>query len=517
MAPQQTNVATKEVKAQGVSQEVRSNRDQSPKAAVSAEGNVEVGTGLPEQRCAVQDSVPQAAMVASKDSLSLDARKIISPPVEASSSDKKHPKDQKALQSRMKPMTTGSLKSEVAGDKVPSGQPILPHFITGATHGITSQNHSRETDFPPDTPGSLGSTDTPLEESWSGIHPQVSPESETASATTSSDDIKPRSEDYDAGGSQDDDCCSHERGATKCGTMRCPDFLGRSSSDTSTPEELKICEGGAGMRVEVRLKGREAETTSEEEVGRRRPPSWIRRDEVSVKEELCKKDGTLTNVKSVPEHQLFSSEEDEEDEEEDSEEERSEVEVLPGGIAPPHAEPSPQYQGIINPAFEDAAEQENEHEYQLTSGFHRSVLLSVDECEELGSEEVGNGDVFVNDVPQKTQTKSCSQKHTRTTRDSLQNLDPKSPVFHIGVQESPVGDVCVLNKSGPSLLDTDSNEGPSQERPSHLDLRLAEQHGGSSQSKHAECKRAELWLDLPDAQVTTSSSAHPAQSPAGNV
>ncbi|XP_058258546.1 BTB/POZ domain-containing protein 8 isoform X2 [Hemibagrus wyckioides] len=505
VAPQQTDVTTKEVKAQAVRQEVRSTPDQSPKAPVSAGRNLNVGTSLPEKRCTVQDSVPQTAKVASTD------KKNTSPPGEASSSDKKHTTEQKAPQSRM---TTDSVNSEVGGSKVPPGQTILPHFNTGATHGITSQNHSRESDLPPDTPCSLGSTDTPLEDSWSGIHPQVSPESETASATTSSDDIKPRSEDYDAGGSQDDDCCSHERGATKCGTMRCPDFLGRSSSDTSTPEELKIYEGGAGMRVEVRLRGRDAETTSEEEAGRRRPQSWIRHEEVPVKEEPCKIDDTLTNVKSVPEHQLFSSEEEEEDEEEDSEEERSEVEVLPGGIAPPHAEPSPQYQGIVNPAFEDAADQENEHEYQPSSTFHRSVLLSVDECEELGSEEVGNGEVFESDVP--IQAKSCSQKPASTTNDSLQNPDPKSLVFRTEVHESPVRDTCVLNQSGPSQLDTDLTEVHPQERPSHLDLQLAEQYG-SSQSKHAESKRAELWLDIPEAQVTTSSPAHPSQSPSGDI
>ncbi|KAJ7986415.1 hypothetical protein DPEC_G00339660 [Dallia pectoralis] len=130
-------------------------------------------------------------------------------------------------------------------------------------------------DFPADTPtpGSLGSTDTPLEDSWNGLHHQVSPESESGSATTSSDDIKPRSEDYDAGGSQDDvdDCCSNDRGGSKGGgTMRCHDFLGRSSSDTSTPEELKMLD--SGLRVEVRLKGREVETTSEEEGVRRWRP-----------------------------------------------------------------------------------------------------------------------------------------------------------------------------------------------------------------------------------------------------
>ncbi|KAK2858056.1 hypothetical protein Q7C36_005975 [Tachysurus vachellii] len=512
--PQQTNITTKEVKAQTLGLEVRSTPDQSPKAPVSAEGNLDVSRNLPQHSsgCTFQDSVLQTSKVASTKAFV--EKKNTSPPGEASSSDKKPTTVQKALQSHM---ITDSVHNEVGGSKVPPGYTIHPQFNTGTTHGITSQNHSRESDFPPDTPCSLGSTDTPLEDSWSGIHPQVSPESETASATTSSDDIKPRSEDYDAGGSQDDDCCSHERGAAKCGTMRCPDFLGRSSSDTSTPEELKIYEGGTGMRVEVRLRGRDAETTSEEEAGRRRPPSWIRHDEVPVKEEPCKIDDTLTNVKSVPEHQLFSSEEEEEeDEEEDSEEERSEVEVLPGGIAPPQAEPSPQYQGIVNPAFEDAADQENEHEYQPSSTFHRSVLLSVDECEELGSEELGNGEVFESDVPQNTQAESCFQKPTSTTNDSHQNINPKDLVFCEEVHESPVWDKCVLNQSGPSQLDTDSTEVHPQERPSHLDLQLAEQYG-SSQSKHAESKRGELWLDIPEAQVTTSSPAHSSQSPAGDI
>ncbi|KAI5628342.1 hypothetical protein C0J50_2832 [Silurus asotus] len=508
VAPQQTNVAPKEVKAQAGRQEVKSAQDQ--KAPVSAPGNCDVATGIPEQRCTVQVSVPQAALVAS-----FVANKNITPPSKTSSLDKKHTTEQKPLQSHV---TSDGLKANDVGSKVPPGHTTVPHLSTGAPHGVTTQNQSRDSDFPPDTPCSLGSTETPLEDSWSGIHPQVSPESETASATTSSDDIKPRSEDYDAGGSQDDDCCSHERGATKCGTMRCPDFLGRSSSDTSTPEELKIYEGGAGLRVEVRLRGREAETTSEEDAEHRRPPSWIRRDEVPVKEELCKTNDALTNVKCVPEHQLFSSEDEEEEEEEeedDSEEERSEVEVLPGGIAAPHADPSPQYQGIINPAFEDAADQENEHEYQSTSGFHRSVLLSVDECEELGSEEVGNGDVFENDGAQNTQAKSSSQKPINTTKDKLQNPDPKLLVFHTEVRESPVRGICMLNQSGSSQLDTDLKEVPPQERPSHLDLQLVEQYG-SSQSKPAESNRAELKLDMPEAQVISSSPAHPAQSPAGD-
>ncbi|KAG7228649.1 hypothetical protein INR49_008425 [Caranx melampygus] len=227
----------------------------------------------------------------------------------------------------------------------PSG--VIPaHISAGQVQDVSSPNSQRDTEPPIETPCSVGSTHTPLEDSWSGIHHQVSPESETGSThTTSSDDIKPRSEDYDAGGSQDDDC-SNDRGVSKCGTMRCHDFLGRSSSDTSTPEELKMYEGGAGLRVEVRLRGKEAETTSEEEGVRRRPRSWLQRDEVHVEEDHSEIEATVT-VKSVPDHQLFSSEEEEEDDnEEETEDERSEVEVIPGQGPPPPTEPSPHFQGL---------------------------------------------------------------------------------------------------------------------------------------------------------------------------
>ncbi|KAJ1157198.1 hypothetical protein NDU88_009913 [Pleurodeles waltl] len=91
------------------------------------------------------------------------------------------------------------------------------------------------------------------------LHHKQSPESDSASATTSSDDIKPWSEDYDAGGSQDDDG-SNERGISKCSTMLCHDFLGRNSSDTSTPEELKVYNNS--LRIEVKM--RSAENGSEE-------------------------------------------------------------------------------------------------------------------------------------------------------------------------------------------------------------------------------------------------------------
>lgn len=378
---------------------------------------------------------------------------------------------------------------------------------------------SRDAEPPPPadgTPCGAGSTGAPGEDSsWSGGHHQVSPESETGSThTTSSDDIKPRSEDYDAGGSQDDDC-SNDRGVSKCGTMRCHDFLGRSSSDTSTPEELKVCDGG--LRVEVRLRGREAETTSEEEAAaRQHPRSWLHRDEVQEEHSEVQASG-----KSVPDPQRFSSEEEDEDEEA-TEDERSKVEVVPGPPPPP-TEPSPLFQGIVNLAFDDdAANQgsEPQPDYQSTSGFRRSVLLSVDECEELGSEEGGvqtpprrpdDGatpcDVFESDPPA-----------PRTDRGESE----KSLVFLTEIREPAraEGGDGGGKPGGPPLPDADARELPPQERPCHLDLRHAEQYNGGPRRNHAnpsESKKADLHLDLNEPQLTGDSPVNDAQSPAGNV
>lgn len=319
---QQPNAAATEVKERG------------EKERTSQDNTVPVPSqeSLHEQPSSLQNCSSQ--MLASREHPVTE--KCIDSQVESCNDGKTEVPVQAAVKCQMKSVNSETRRSEVCVAKV---TPDPPHYRE-AVQGTNTQNSSRDSDLPPDTPCSM---DTPLEDSWSGIHPQVSPESETASATTSSDDIKPRSEDYDAGGSQDDDCLSHERGTSKCGTMRCPDFLGRSSSDTSTPEELKMYESGAGLRVEVRLRGKEAETTSEEEVVRRRPPSWLCRDQAPVKEENSEMDAVVTDVKKVPDHQLFSSEEEEEEEEE-SEDERSEVEVLPGGIVPPQGEPSPQFQ-----------------------------------------------------------------------------------------------------------------------------------------------------------------------------
>ncbi|XP_034438616.1 AP2-interacting clathrin-endocytosis protein isoform X2 [Hippoglossus hippoglossus] len=445
----------------------------------------------------------------------------------------------------VKSAITDACKQTEGSKTKQSPSSVIPaHISGGQVREVSSPNSQRDTDVPIDTPCSVGSTHTPFEDSWSSIHPQVSPESETCSThTTSSDDIKPRSEDYDAGGSQDDDC-SNDRGVSKCGTMRCHDFLGRSSSDTSTPEELKMCEGGAGLRVEVRVRGREAETTSEEEGARQRPRSWLQRDEVHVEEEHSEIENTVT-VKTVPDHQLFSSEEEEEEEEEDeTEDERSEVEVIPGP-APLPTEPSPHFQGIVNLAFDDdGAEQDKDQpDYQSTSNFRRSVLLSVDECEELGSEEGGVQtppqqpddavtpcDVFESDstAPQSNCAPPSDEHnhlpcHLENAEMKDKNLEGKSSVFITEIQE-PVQEesnhiqVDGVKSSGPTV-DTDTRDLPPQERPCHLDLRHTEQYNGGLCKNHtnpSESRKADLHLDLNDPQLTGDSPVNAAQSPAGD-
>ncbi|XP_026200715.1 AP2-interacting clathrin-endocytosis protein isoform X1 [Anabas testudineus] len=449
---------------------------------------------------------------------------------------------------QVKPANADTCK-QTEGSKLkqsPSG--VTPaHISGGQVHEISSPNSPKETERPLETPCSMGSTDTPLEDSWSGIHHQISPESETGSThTTSSDDIKPRSEDYDAGGSQDDDG-SNDRGVSKCGTMRCHDFLGRSSSDTSTPEELKMYEGGTGLRVEVRLRGREAETTSEEEGLRRCPRSWLQRDEVHVEEDHSEVEATVT-VKSIPDHQLFSSEEedDDDDEEEETEDEKSEVEVIPGHAQPPPTEPSPNFQGIVNLAFDDdGVDQDNEQpDYQSTSNFRRSVLLSVDECEELGSEEgsvqtppqqpnnaVTHCDVFESDstAPQPNDAPSnehrnhlpCQLKSTGLKQiTNTKEQDEKSSVFITELQEESNHMQVDGGKCSVPPPDADTRDLPHQERPCHLDLRHTEQYNGGPRKNHtnsSENKKADLHLDLNEPQLTGDLPAHAAQSPAGNV
>ncbi|XP_069049983.1 BTB/POZ domain-containing protein 8 isoform X2 [Lepisosteus oculatus] len=321
-----------------------------------------------------------------------------------------------------------------------------------------------------ETPGSREDSEAPLEDPWGALHQRGSPESESGSATTSSDDIKPRSEDYDAGGSQDDDG-SNDRGVSKCSTMLCHDFLGRSSSDTSTPEELKMYD--SGLRVEVRLRGREAadpfhaHSTSEEDAGKSRARAWARQQAGPVEEEAA------VTAKDLPGHPPSSSDEDTEDE-------RSEAEI-PRGVAPPAEPPPHQFQGIVNLAFEDIAEQEND--YPSAANFRRSVLLSVDECEELGSEEAGGqtpprrgaeplapSDVF----------EGAPHRAPATQASSLDEQGSPGPRKHAAHAQQETGPAPAARshaaEAGPPSFLPEAAAPPTpddprpQERPQHLDL-----------------------------------------------
>lgn len=234
-----------------------------------------------------------------------------------------------------------------------------------------------------ETPESHENPEAPFASHWNVstgvLHQRESPESDTGSATTSSDDIKPRSEDYDAGGSQDDDG-SNDRGISKCGTMLCHDFLGRSSSDTSTPEELKIYD--SNLRIEVKMKKQssndlfQVNSTSDDEIPRKRPEIWSRSTIVHSRERENMLRGSVQFAQEVD--QVSSSADETEDE-------RSEAENIVENFSVSNSAPQ-HFQGIINLAFEDATENES-HAFSATKIFKRSVLLSVDECEELGSDE----------------------------------------------------------------------------------------------------------------------------------
>ncbi|NXD78223.1 K1107 protein, partial [Halcyon senegalensis] len=237
---------------------------------------------------------------------------------------------------------------------------------------------------PIEMPESHENAEVPFVDHWStgALDPKESPESDTGSATTSSDDIKPRSEDYDAGGSQDDEG-SNERGISKCSTMLCHDFLGRSSSDTSTPEELKIYD--SSLRIEVKMKKEGSDlfrvnSTSDDEIPRKRPEIWSHQESARTNTRECK-GSTFGNAQFTQEADQVSSSADE------TEDDRSEAENVAENF-PPSNVPMQQFQGIDNLAFEDAAENDTaSQEFSKTKNFKRSVLLSVDECEELGSDD----------------------------------------------------------------------------------------------------------------------------------
>ncbi|KFP90309.1 Uncharacterized protein KIAA1107 [Apaloderma vittatum] len=255
-----------------------------------------------------------------------------------------------------------------------------------STEQITEKYSPRYTESidPTDMTENHENAEMPFVDHWStgALDPRESPESDTGSATTSSDDIKPRSEDYDAGGSQDDEG-SNERGISKCSTMLCHDFLGRSSSDTSTPEELKIYD--SSLRIEVKMKKEGSDlfrvnSTSDDEIPRKRPEIWSHQESArtSTKES---KSSTFGNAQFTEEADQVSSSADE------TEDDRSEAENVAGNFPPPNV-PTQQFQGIDNLAFEDATENDTaSQEFSKTKNFKRSVLLSVDECEELGSDD----------------------------------------------------------------------------------------------------------------------------------
>ncbi|NXL55917.1 K1107 protein, partial [Chordeiles acutipennis] len=237
---------------------------------------------------------------------------------------------------------------------------------------------------PTEMPENHENAEIPFMDHWStaALDPKESPESDTGSATTSSDDIKPRSEDYDAGGSQDDEG-SNERGISKCSTTLCHDFLGRSSSDTSTPEELKIYD--SSLRIEVKMKKEGSDlfrvnSTSDDEIPRKRPEIWSHQESARTNTRESKS-STFGNAQFTQEADQVSSSADE------TEDDRSEAENVAENF-PPSDVPAQQFQGIDNLAFEDATENDTaSQEFSKTKDFKRSVLLSVDECEELGSDD----------------------------------------------------------------------------------------------------------------------------------
>ncbi|NXA34040.1 K1107 protein, partial [Eudromia elegans] len=225
----------------------------------------------------------------------------------------------------------------------------------------------------------------PFVDHWStgALDQKESPESDTGSATTSSDDIKPRSEDYDAGGSQDDEG-SNERGISKCSTTLCHDFLGRSSSDTSTPEELKMYD--SSLRIEVKMKKEGSDvfrvnSTSDDEIPRKRSEIWSHQESARRTNTRESESSTFGNAQFTQETDQVSSSADE------TEEDRSEAENVTENF-PSSDVSTQQFQGIDNLAFEDATENNTaSQEFSKAKNFKRSVLLSVDECEELGSDD----------------------------------------------------------------------------------------------------------------------------------
>uniref|UniRef100_A0A8C4VU60 BTB/POZ domain-containing protein 8 n=1 Tax=Gopherus evgoodei TaxID=1825980 RepID=A0A8C4VU60_9SAUR len=293
-----------------------------------------------------------------------------------------------------------------------------------------------------ETPESHENSETPFVDRWnlstSVLDPKESPESDTGSATTSSDDIKPRSEDYDAGGSQDDEG-SNERGISKCSTMLCHDFLGRSSSDTSTPEELKIYD--SSLRIEVKMKKEGSDlfhvnSTSDDEIPRKRPEMWSHQGVLRINTRETE-NTTFGSTQFTQEADQVSSSADE------TEDEKSEAENVVESF-PQSNPPTQPFQGIVNLAFEDATENDIEsQEFSTTKKFKRSVLLSVDECEELGSDD-GDGHALLRhsiDSPTPSDVfDSVSQEHHEKTYYSRYSLETEDGFLECKQQEKDRSD-----------------------------------------------------------------------------
>ncbi|KAM9005879.1 BTB/POZ domain-containing protein 8 isoform 2-T2 [Sarcophilus harrisii] len=287
-----------------------------------------------------------------------------------------------------------------------------------------SERNSPKDANPMGMPESHENLETPFVGHWNlttgGMHQRESPESDTGSATTSSDDIKPRSEDYDAGGSQDDEG-SNERGISKCSTMLCHDFLGRSSSDTSTPEELKIYD--SSLRIEVKVKKQnnsdvfQVNSTSDDDIPRKRPEN-LSQQGMAVNHPQEKEHLPRGSIPFTQETDQVSSSADE------TEDERSEAENVAEKF--PLSNPPPQqFQGIVNLAFEDAAENESRG-FPATNNFKRSILLSVDECEELGSDD---GEVHtpfhrsINSLTPEVFDSLCHEHHGKTSSSRYSEIE----------------------------------------------------------------------------------------------
>ncbi|XP_030134466.4 BTB/POZ domain-containing protein 8 [Taeniopygia guttata] len=329
-----------------------------------------------------------------------------------------------------------------------------------STEQITEKYSPNYTELiePMEMPENHENEEIPFVDHWStgAVDPKESPESDTGSATTSSDDIKPRSEDYDAGGSQDDEG-SNERGISKCSTMLCHDFLGRSSSDTSTPEELKIYDSSLRIEVKVKKEGSDVfrvNSTSDDEIPRK---IWSHQ-ESSRTTTRESKSSTFGSAQFTQEADQVSSSADE------TEDDRSEAENIAENF-PPSNVPTQPFQGIDNLAFEDATENDTaSQEFSKAKNFKRSVLLSVDECEELGADDkVETHTSRQRSIDSLTPSEvfdSVSQEHHGMTFYSRYSLETEEG-FLDGKQQKDRDNR--LDKSGSSVLHLHSTEIPGKE------------------------------------------------------